>query len=59
MDPMPVVSPVYIDSLSQGYLWTSIQCHANRGLLCHEQLFMTSQGRHDQDSMTNVNRPFF
>ena len=55
----PVVSPVYIDSLSQGYLWTSIQCHANRGLLCHEQLFMTSQGRHDQDSMTNVNRPFF
>ncbi len=55
----PIVSPVFIDSLSQGYLWASIQSHANRGQLCHELIFKTAAGGHDQDFLTNGNRPFF
>ena len=55
----PIVSPVFIDSLSQGYLWASIQSHANRGQLCHELIFKTAAGGHDQDFLTNANRPFF
>lgn len=55
----PIVAPVFIDSLSQGYLWASIQSHANRGQLCHELIFKTAAGGHDQDFLTNANRPFF
>lgn len=55
----PIVAPVFIDSLSQGYLWASIQSHANRGQLCHELIFKTAAGGHDQDFLTNTDRPFF
>ncbi len=55
----PIVAPVFINLLSQGYLWASIQSHANRGQLCHELIFKTAAGGHDQDFLTNTNRPFF
>jgi hypothetical protein len=55
----PIVSPVFLDSLSQGYLMAVVQSHANRGQVAHELILKTAGGGHDQDYLTNVNRPFF
>ena len=54
----PIVSPVFIDSLSKGYLLVAVQSHANRGQVAHEFILKTSGGGHDADLLTNVDKPF-
>ena len=56
----PRLWPVFVDSLSQGYLVAMIQSHANRNLLTHEGLFDSSSNSNqgDHDYVENVGMPF-
>ncbi len=55
----PLLSPVFIDSLSQGYSMVTLQSHANRATLGHEEYFKVAYGPTDHEELTNGGRPFF
>ncbi len=59
-DLRPELWPVFVDTLSQGYLFAMIQSHANRNLLTHEGLFDSSSNSDhgDHDYVENVGMPF-
>jgi len=54
----PILAAVFTDSLSQGWGFVSVQSHANRNQLGHEEYFKTNFGADDHLMLTNVNRPF-
>lgn len=54
----PILAAVFTDSLSQGWGFVSVQSHANRNQLGHEEYFKTNYGADDQELLTNAGRPF-
>jgi len=55
----PILAPVFIDSLSQGYTMVATQTHANRIWLGHEEYFKTGFGGLDHTAVTNWGQPFY
>ena len=54
----PIISAAFADTLSRGYGLVTVQTHANRSLLGHEEFFRTSPGADDQEMVENAGRPF-
>ncbi|MBN2171627.1 MAG: hypothetical protein JW819_09955 [Candidatus Krumholzibacteriota bacterium] len=54
----PEISPIFVDSLSDGYLFAAAQTHANEAQLGHELYMKTAQGGNDHELLTNYGRPF-
>lgn len=54
----PILAAAFTDSLSQGWGFVSVQSHANRNQLGHEEYFKTNYGADDQQLLTNAGRPF-
>lgn len=54
----PILAAVFTDSLSQGWGFVSVQSHANRNQLGHEEYFKTNYGADDQELLTSPGRPF-
>ena len=55
----PTLAPVFIDSLSRGYSMVTLQSHANRATLGHEEYFKVAYGPSDHEETKNWGRPFF
>ena len=54
----PIVSAMFTDSLSKGYGFVTVQSHAHRNQLGHEEYFKTLYGADDQELLENDDRPF-
>ena len=54
----PVISALFADSLSKGYGLVTVQSHAHRNQLGHEEYFKTNYGADDQELLYNDGRPF-
>lgn len=54
----PILAAAFADTLSQGWGFVSVQTHANRNQLGHEEYFKTNYGADDQELLTNAGRPF-
>lgn len=54
----PILSPIFLDSLSDGYLFAAAQTHANEAQLGHELYMKTAQGGNDHELLENWGRPF-
>jgi hypothetical protein len=54
----PILSASFTDTLSQGWGFVSVQSHANRNQLGHEEYFKTNIGADDQELLANAGRPF-
>ena len=54
----PIVSAAFTDTLSKGWGFVTVQSHANRNLLGHEEYFKTLYGADDQELLTNGGKPF-
>ncbi|MBM4117564.1 hypothetical protein FJ251_07415 [bacterium] len=54
----PILAAAFTDSLSQGWGFVSVQSHANRNQLGHEEYFKTNYGADDQLLLANAGRPF-
>ncbi len=54
----PILSAVFTDSLSRGWGFISVQSHANRNQLGHEEYFKTNFGADDHLRLNNAGKPF-
>ena len=55
----PILAPMFTDSLSRGYSVVTVQAHANRVQLGHEEFFKLAFGPADHENLVNWGMPFF